>query len=359
MFQLGLSVPPRAGADVHTTRVLAELQRRGHDVVYVTSDLDKSGPLPFPVVEAKTADEDEAARWLPASRVFRNLMHYWATSPGRIRGQYEAVLGTGCDLCIGSGIHGLLLLHLIKDRPTIWYAGDELVAGGLSQVRLANGWRRNKALALEAARVLFFTRYSRDVAEETWVVAEKDAASMRRITGRENVVVIPNGVDLERYQGSSETERPRTAVFWGRLDFGPNEQAVELLTQRVWPLVLEREPDAELTIMGFSPSERVRELARAPGVRLVADAPDIRPVVCAAPVALYPFVSGTGIKNKLLEGAAMERALLVSPTAIEGLQPTDPLPWRVCRRPEEWRDGLIELWKDPENARRMGRAVCA
>jgi glycosyltransferase involved in cell wall biosynthesis len=90
---------------------------------------------------------------------------------------------------------------------------------------------------------------------------------------------------------------------------------------------------------------------------LVADAPDIRPVVCSAPVALYPFISGTGIKNKLLEGAAMGRALLVSPTAVAGLTPSNPLPWRLCRTPEDWRDELLRLWRNPDEAVRLGDAA--
>ena len=359
MFQLGLSVPPRAGSDVHTAKIVAELQNHGHEVQYLCWDPDLNGPLPFSVEQVKPADEIEASRWLPAGPVFRNLMRYWATSPGRLKGAYDAARRSGFDVLIASGIHGLLLLHLFKDRPTIWYAGDELVVGGLSQLRWANSWQHNKAILRQAARVLFFTCMSRNVPAETWVVAERDARSMRRITARNNVVVIANGVDLEHFRPSGDSPRPNAAVFWGRLDFGPNEQATEFLTQRVWPLVLEAEPSAELTIMGFSPTDRVRQMASAPGVRLLSDAPDIRPVVCSAPVALYPFQSGTGIKNKLLEGAALERALLVSSTAVEGLVPTDPLPWRLCRGPEQWRDELLQLWRAPEQARELGRAARA
>ncbi len=357
-FQYGLAVPPRAGADLHTTKVAEELQKRGHDVRYLCFELQQEGPLPFPVEAVSVTDEADGGD-LRLTATFRNLMRYWATSPARLSSARRAVVEVGFDVCIATGIHGLLLLHQLEDRQTIWYAGDELTVGILSQLAWANGVGRNRKLLAEAARVLLFTRMSRDVPNETWVVARRDARSMRRIMGRRNVSVIENGVDTERYRPIEGEVGKRSAIFWGRLDFGPNEQAVRFLVQRVWPLVREIEPQARLIVMGFAPSKRVLALAAQPGVELIANAPDIRPLVCSAPIALYPFSSGTGIKNKLLEGAAMERALLVSPTAVDGLSAPEPNPWRVCGAPRQWRDELIKLWGAPAEARELGRAARA
>ena len=51
-------------------------------------------------------------------------------------------------------------------------------------------------------------------------------------------IVLPNGVDGDVLRARDERRRAdRTAVFWGRLDFGPNIQALEWFCGRVWPLV--------------------------------------------------------------------------------------------------------------------------
>ncbi|MEZ5360985.1 MAG: glycosyltransferase family 4 protein [Bryobacterales bacterium] len=125
--------------------------------------------------------------------------------------------------------------------------------------------------------------------------------------------------------------------------------------EKVWPLVRAQQPDARLVVMGFSPSEKVERLtAGALGVELFSNVPDIRPVVCSAPVAIFPFVSGTGVKNKLLEGAAMARALIVSPMATDGLRGADPAPI-AFEKPEQWCDTLLELWRNPRTAGDLGR----
>ena len=61
--------------------------------------------------------------------------------------------------------------------------------------------------------------------------------------------------------------RPRTScVFWGRLDFDPNVDALEWFIGKVWPAV-GRETGGAASRCSGSTRARVRELAKAPGVR--------------------------------------------------------------------------------------------
>ncbi|MCB9383885.1 MAG: glycosyltransferase [Bryobacterales bacterium] len=354
MIHRDLSVPPRAGAHLHTTKLAAELQRRGHHVEYFCFVLDQNEELPFPVHQVAPAPESEGEAWIEDSKLMRNLQRYWATSAGDLLGMHRAIERARCDLVIGSGIHGLLYLRLAKRELRIWYPADDLFSTAMTLLSFSNTLRRNWAIFGEGARSLLIQRWCRDVPDETWMVAQRDMRSMRRLLGRP-VVWLPNGVDLEFFRPLETPLTPHSAVFWGRLDFDPNEQALEFFLGKVWPLVRARQPEARLVVMGFAPSEKVVRLTEnAPGVELRSNVPDIRPVVCSAPVAIFPFVSGTGVKNKLLEGAAMGRALLVSPMATDGLRGADPAPWRLCKKPEQWRDALLELWRDPRAAAELG-----
>ena len=64
--------------------------------------------------------------------------------------------------------------------------------------------------------------------DRVWVVSERDQRAMQLVAGVAHVDVLPNGVDGDVLQ--ARRRKPpsrRTAVFWGRLDFGPNIQALE------------------------------------------------------------------------------------------------------------------------------------
>jgi len=113
-------------------------------------------------------------------------------------------------------------------------------------------------------------------------------------------------------------------------------------------------PDAQFTVMGFNPSDAVRATTAAPGVTLMPDVPDLRGVARQHAVAVFPFVSGGGTKNKLLEAAALGLPIVCTPTATHGLR-GETLPLTVVTEPRATADALESLWTDPARARRLGR----
>jgi glycosyltransferase involved in cell wall biosynthesis len=86
------------------------------------------------------------------------------------------------------------------------------------------------------------------------------------------------------------------------------------------------------------------------------DVPDLRPIARTHAVAVFPFVSGGGTKNKLLEAAALGLPIVCTPTATLGLRGAAlPLTVRSAARPLA--DAIVEMWADPPAARRRGEAT--
>lgn len=121
--------------------------------------------------------------------------------------------------------------------------------------------------------------------------------------------MLPNGIDGEYYCPADEAQTPLSTVFWGRLDFGPNIQALQWYCQNVWPRLKQARPEATFSVYGFKATAPVENLAKStPGMILRPDLPDIRSEVRRHEVVVLPFVSGGGIKNKLLEAAALRQS---------------------------------------------------
>ncbi len=177
---------------------------------------------------------------------------------------------------------------------------------------------------------------------------------MRRVVGGGKVDVVPNGVDGAFYSPRTVAETERSCVFWGRLDFGPNIQAIDWFCRRVWPALRNQVPDATFTIYGFNPTGPVQALAGRDGIRLIADLPDLRDEIARHAVVVLPFVSGGGIKNKLLEAASLGRPIVGSATALNGLKPPDQPPWIRADGESAWVRGILDLWRDPEQRHRLG-----
>lgn len=150
-------------------------------------------------------------------------------------------------------------------------------------------------------------------------VAAADAARLRALAPRARVETVPNGVDAARFRPDPNVApAPSTLVFVGAMSFPPNIAAMRYFTRDVLPIVSRDWPDARLVIVGRDPAPEVRAMA-SPAVEVTGEVEDVRPYLAAATLFVAPMVSGSGIKNKVLEAMAMALPVVATPLAVEGL----------------------------------------
>jgi polysaccharide biosynthesis protein PslH len=189
-------------------------------------------------------------------------------------------------------------------------------------------------------------------------VAESDARMLRQLDPDRRVEVISNGVDAERF-----TRRPgsvaddTTLAFVGAMSFGPNASAVQWFCREVLPLVRARQRAVRLMIVGRDPSPAVRALGAADGVEVTGEVPDVRPYLERATVFVAPMVSGSGIKNKVLEAMSMELPVVATPLAVEGLPVAVEDSLVVTSTASDMADALVQLLGDPAARLRLGRSA--
>jgi glycosyltransferase involved in cell wall biosynthesis len=88
------------------------------------------------------------------------------------------------------------------------------------------------------------------------------------------------------------------------------------------------------------------------GIELRANLRDLRSEARSHAVAVMPFVSGAGIKNKLLEAAAM--GIPIVGTAIAGRGLRGKPPFALCTSPENFAEAIVNLWGDRAKREQMG-----
>jgi len=160
-------------------------------------------------------------------------------------------------------------------------------------------------------------RLGRDVSA-VLTVGEADAGVLRRLIGRDNVHVVPNGVRLPGAATVSRASKP-TVVFTGVMGYPPNVEAVLWFARAVWPAVRRSVPDAIFTIAGRDPTPEIERLGEQPGIEVLGAVPDMTAALRHAWLAVAPMRSGTGIKNKVLEAWAAGTPVAMTPLAANGL----------------------------------------
>ena len=131
------------------------------------------------------------------------------------------------------------------------------------------------------------------------VVAEADAAAIRRLAPRQRVEVIPNGVDAERFQPmTEEAVAADTIAFVGAMSYPANVAAIEWFAGRVLPLIHATRPDVRLVVAGRDPAPSVVALAVDPAITVTGAVDDVRPYLARAAVILARWSAGAGSRTR-------------------------------------------------------------
>jgi glycosyltransferase involved in cell wall biosynthesis len=160
------------------------------------------------------------------------------------------------------------------------------------------------------------------------------------------MMVVPNGVDLDRYRGDFGAPEPSTLVFPGALTYSANFDAVEFFLHKIFPLVKAVRPETILRVTGKTDGVPVDRLPLDEGVILTGYLDDVRPTVARSRVCVTPLLSGGGTRLKILEAMALGTPVVSTRKGAEGLDVTSGEDILIADGPNEFADAILRLLGD-------------
>jgi glycosyltransferase involved in cell wall biosynthesis len=184
---------------------------------------------------------------------------------------------------------------------------------------------------------------------------EDDMETMLQFDPTLPMTLIPIGFDASAYAPDPAVKRdPTRIIFHGALNYAPNMSCVEYLARDILPIVRAQRPDAHLVIVGRDPAPPVKALDELEGVKVVGPVDDMRGWLTGSRVWAGPFLSGTGIKTKLLEAMATDTPAVVTPTGGRGLE-LDTGKLLVGETPDQLAGQLLRVLNDDDLAASLGK----
>lgn len=195
-----------------------------------------------------------------------------------------------------------------------------------------------------------FARQYYGKATAVQAVTQADAHTLQALLGR------PVGTRPLSYHVPERSVRPERspprALFLGSYSHGPNPQAARHLATRVWPLVLARQPDAELWLAGPD-GNNIADLAKLPGVRVLGYVEDLAGLLGQVRFMLAPLYQGGGVRIKALTAISHGLPLVTNALGARGCDAPEPAVVRA-ENDAALAHASLRWLADPADAQRAG-----
>ncbi len=337
--------PPRAGAEIRTAlnlRMLSELSE-----VFLVSNQPGDGDMieagryarevipvgPLPGGKARSALRrlkepfsalPAAGSWLDVGR-FREVL-------GDLSGKYpEAVYWLEASWLLPAVPEGRKAVVLDQHNldSEVLRKRAENAAYPLSQL-YGHDWRKQRA----------FEKRELKKAAVILAVSKEEKELHEQIFGLENVEVLPNLLDLERYPFTGRGNRDGAVLMTGDFGYEPNRLGAEHLVRDVMPIVRDQMPKARLIIAGRGS----RSLPFRDGsVELMGPFERPEDAFSRAAVAAVPIFVGGGSRYKILEALASGVPAISTSAGAEGLDIVDGDGLLIRDGAKRFADGLVAI----------------
>jgi polysaccharide biosynthesis protein PslH len=140
----------------------------------------------------------------------------------------------------------------------------------------------------------------------------------------------------------------------------PNEDAICYFTREILPLVRRAIPDVTLTVVGRDPYRRLIELSkRDRAITVTGRVDDVRPYLERASCFIVPLRVGSGVRIKIFEAMAMEKAVVSTSIGAEGLPVRNGIDVLLADTPATFAEAVTRVLTNEAYARELGARAAA
>jgi glycosyltransferase involved in cell wall biosynthesis len=309
-----LPFPPISGSHKRTLRLVEAAERAGAVPHLLTIDVGEPGATEELRARGWVVEQFTEPAASPAARLRQHLerrpspylynlaRRLGEIAPGSAFVQVEHTQNAYYWKAIGS-TRSVLSLHNVDSQMLASIARG---SSGLTRLRALN-----RAMSMRSVERRAVSR-----ADVVLAVSRRDSRHFEPRARR--VLEVPNGIDDELFEIPAELPNTEDILFFGQLDYAPNEIGLTRFVRDGWPRLAAARPRARLLVAGKGASaELTRTLNEHERVVLHGFVPDIRGLIERSRLILVPLWHGAGTRLKVLEALASARPIVGTPLGVE------------------------------------------
>jgi glycosyltransferase involved in cell wall biosynthesis len=283
-----------------------------------------------------------------------NVSRYYDEDAGKI---LEDILRENVfDIVQFEGLFVVPYLDIVKENSDakIIYRAHNIEFDVWERVAMIERFRpRRKYLQFLARRLKMYETEQISRFHQVFAISEQDRQSILRFGCAVGIEVFPVALDFDRYvTGSSKNTFP-TLFHLGAMDWRPNKEGLEWFLDEIWPDIEPLNSELRFYIAG---KNMQREFFEYDSENLVVEGEvfDAVEFINSKDIMIVPLLSGSGMRVKIIEGMAMEKCIIATSMAAEGIRCNPGKDILIANTADEFYRSILQCLTDPTKWREIG-----
>jgi sugar transferase (PEP-CTERM/EpsH1 system associated) len=347
--------PPNRGDKLRAFNIIRELSSANHRL-YLISFIAESKELNY-LDHLKRYCEEVIVEYLPPYRSqIKAALGLFSKRPLQIAYYQSRKMRRRIHEFLNQNSIDLIYVHLFRMASYVehhqnLYKLVDLTDAVSSEMEKSLEYRSgiNKWIySLEFSRIREYERKITTGFDECWVISQRDAEILKKLSPSSNIVVMPNGVNMNFFRPLNNSTKEKIIIFVGHLRVDHNIDAVLFFYHDIFPLIIKKYPETNFYIVGPDPHSKIKNLCKDPRVIVTGFIEDLNHYLNKAMVFVAPLRFASGIQNKILEAMSAGVPVVCSSLANEGLQAKVGQDILVADNPLEFANLVNDLMNNPK-----------
>jgi glycosyltransferase involved in cell wall biosynthesis len=188
---------------------------------------------------------------------------------------------------------------------------------------------------------------------KVFAISEPDRQSILRLGCEISLDVFPVALDFSHYQVEQPKEGFPTLFHLGSMDWRPNKEGIEWFLNEVWPDIEELNSELRFYIAGKNMPRHLFDYD-SDNVVVEGQVYDAVEFMNSKSIMIVPLLSGTGMRVKILEGMAMNKCIIATTIAAEGIVCEHGKDILLADTPDEFYRCILQCITNPNKWKEIG-----
>lgn len=166
--------------------------------------------------------------------------------------------------------------------------------------------------------------------------------------------VFPVALDFEKYHVDLKKTSFPTLFHLGAMDWRPNKEGLEWFLDEIWPDIETLSGELRFYIAGKNMQKQFFEYD-SENLIVESEVFDAIEFMNSKAIMIVPLLSGSGMRVKIIEGMAMQKCIIATTMAAEGINCEPGKDILIADTPDEFYRSILQCITQPNRWREIGK----